>query len=112
MIDLDKQYPDRLYFSINEVSDFLDVPASTLRYWGKEFSVLQLRKNGKGDRLYTKEDIQLVRTIHHLLKEKKYTIDGAERYLNKKKDNASVKFDAIEKLEKIKFFLKELRKQL
>lgn len=111
MIDLDKKYPDRLYFSIKEVASFIDVPPSTLRYWGKEFREIQPRKNGKGDRLYKKEDIALIREIHHLLKVKGYTIEGAQKYISKKGSTPD-RFEIIERLEKIKFFLKKLRKNL
>lgn len=111
MVNLDKEYPDRLYFSIKEVAKFIDVPPSTLRYWGKEFNSLSPRKNGKGDRLYKKEDIHLIREIHHLLKEKGYTIEGAQNYLDNK-GNSPDRFEVIQRLEKLKFFLKELRKNL
>ena len=111
MINLDKKYPDRLYFSIKEVAEFIDVPSSTLRYWGKEFSEIRPRTNGKGDRLYKKEDIALIREIHHLLKVKGYTIEGAQKQIAKK-SSAPQRFEIVERLEKIKFFLKELRKNL
>ena len=112
MINLEKEYPDRLYFSIKEVATFIDVPPSTLRYWGKEFSEIEPRTNGKGDRLYKKEDIALIRHIHHLLKEKGYTIEGAQRVLRKKDGHQPDKFEVVERLEKVKFFLRELRKNL
>lgn len=111
MIDLDKEYPDRLYFSIKEVAKFIGEKPSTLRYWGKEFNELQPRTNGKGDRLYNKEDIALIRHIHLLVREKGYTLEGAQKAL-RQKDSPPEKFEVIERLEKLKYFLKELNKRL
>lgn len=110
---LDKLYPNRLYFNIKEVIDIIGVPASTIRFWEKEFDELQLRKNTKGDRHFTREDILLLRHIKFLLKEEGYTIDGAKQKLRKRSKNKDEQlFTIINKLENVQFFLKELKKNL
>lgn len=106
------QEPDRRYFTITELANDLSLNHSALRFWEKEFKQLKPRKNGKGDRLYTHDDIKLVRYIHFLLKTKGYTIDGAKNLLSKNDGKPVSSYQLIEKLKKVKFFLKELKQQL
>jgi DNA-binding transcriptional MerR regulator len=73
--------PDKLYFKIGEVSELLGVEPYVLRYWETEFSVLQPKKSGTGHRLYRRKDVELLLKIKHLLKEKRYTIEGARQTL-------------------------------
>ena len=77
----------KLYYSISEVAEMFSVNASLLRYWEKEFPNLftQLKKNKKGDRFYTKKDVDTLKTLFHLIKEKKMTLDGARDYLKNNK---------------------------
>jgi DNA-binding transcriptional MerR regulator len=75
---------EKLYFSIGEVADMFDVNSSLIRFWEKEFPQLQPRKNNRGNRVYSKKDIELFRKIHHLVKEKGYTLEGAKNALRKK----------------------------
>ncbi len=72
---------ERVYWTIGEVADQLQVSTSMLRYWEKEFGSLRPKRTGKGDRLYTKDDIAKVRDIQHLLKERGFTIQGAKDQL-------------------------------
>mgnify|MGYP006199193245 CR=1 FL=1 len=65
---------EKLYYSIGEVSEMLSINASTIRYWEKEFDILKPKKNAKGDRFFTKEDIEKIRLIYRMLKEKGYTV--------------------------------------
>lgn len=74
---------ERMYWSIGEVADTLDVNASLLRYWEKEFGTLRPKRTNKGDRLYTKDDIEQLRRIQHLVKEKGFTLQGAKGQLRK-----------------------------
>jgi len=104
--------PDRLYFSIKELSKEFAVNASALRFWEKEFKQLKPKKNKKGDRFYTKEDIAMVRYIHYLLKEKGYTLDGARKILAVNQGKPDQTYKLIERLQKVRFFLGELRQQL
>ena len=76
---------EKVYFSISEVAEMLNVNASLIRYWDKEFSVIKLKKNKKGNRLFTKEDIQLLKVIYHLVKERGMKLKGAQDLLRKNK---------------------------
>lgn len=71
----------KLYYSIGEVAKIFDVNASLLRFWEKEFDIIRPKKNKKGDRLFTQEDISNFRTIFHLVKERGYTLQGAKEKL-------------------------------
>jgi DNA-binding transcriptional MerR regulator len=75
---------EKLYFSIGEVADMFEVNSSLIRFWEKEFPQLQPRKNGRGNRVYSKKDIELFKKIHHLVKEKGYTLEGAKNALRKR----------------------------
>ena len=72
---------EKLYHSIGEVAERLGVNTSLIRYWEKEFGTLRPRRNGKGDRLYTMKDIAQLERIHHLVKEKGFTLSGAKEAL-------------------------------
>lgn len=103
---------EKLYYSMGETCEIFHLPASTLRYWEKEFDVLKPRKNKKGDRFFSKNDIALLRTIHYLTKVKGYTIQGARDALKKnfiqEADNASI----IASLMEIKEMLLNIKKEL
>ena len=75
---------ERMYWSIGEVADTLEVNTSLLRYWEKEFGTLRPKRTNKGDRLYTKDDIEQLRKIQHLVKEKGFTLQGAKGQLRKR----------------------------
>jgi DNA-binding transcriptional MerR regulator len=75
------EIPDKLYFKIGEVSELLGVEPYVLRYWETEFAVLSPKKSGTGHRLYRRKDVELLLRIKHLLKEKRYTIEGARQSL-------------------------------
>ena len=75
------EIPDKLYFKIGEVSELLGVEPYVLRYWETEFAVLSPKKSGTGHRLYRRKDVELLLRIKHLLYEKKFTIEGARRFL-------------------------------
>jgi DNA-binding transcriptional MerR regulator len=96
------------YYSIGEVASMFHVNASLLRFWETEFSILKPRKNKKGDRFFRPEDIKNLQLIHHLLRERKYTIEGARDFL-RKSGKRKEQFEAIESLKKIKAFLIELK---
>lgn len=66
---------EKLYYSIGEVADMFEVNTSLIRFWEKEFPQLQPRKNGRGNRVYSKKDLELFKKIHHLVKEKGFTSD-------------------------------------
>jgi DNA-binding transcriptional MerR regulator len=107
----DEELFSKRYYSIGSVSVMFKVNASLIRFWENEFAILKPKKNGKGDRFFRPEDVKNLQLIYHLLREKKYTIEGAKEYLknNKKSDE---KFAAIESLKKLKSFLQELKTNL
>ena len=104
--------PDRRYFTITELAKELGLNHSALRFWEKEFKILKPRKNGKGDRLYTHDDVKLVRYIQFLLKTKGYTIEGAKKMIDANQGKPVTSYQLIERLKKVQFFLKELKQQL
>ena len=102
---------EKLYYSIGEVAAIFKVTTSLIRFWENEFDVLKPKKNGKGDRLFRPEDVKNLKLIYHLLRERKYTIEGAKDFL-KKNSKAEEKFETIKKLEELKRFLLEMKASL
>ena len=100
--------PDKLYYGIGEVSKAFNVNTSLIRYWEKEFDELNPKKNSKGTRRYSSIDIEKLQIIHHLVKEKGYTLDGAKDQLKILNKN----FEIIKKLEKIKANLINIKREL
>jgi DNA-binding transcriptional MerR regulator len=99
------------YYGIGAVAEMFKVNISLIRFWEKEFDILKPKLNGKGDRHFRPEDVKNLKLIHHLLREKKYTIEGARDFLKKNKKGEEV-FAVIEDLKKTKLFLNELRLSL
>jgi DNA-binding transcriptional MerR regulator len=99
------------YYTISEVSDMFKVNQSLIRFWENEFTNLKPKKNAKGDRFFRPEDVKNLKLIYHLLRERKYTIEGAKEFLKKSK-NADKKFEMIESLKDLKQFLYELKANL
>lgn len=99
------------YYGIGDVAAMFKENASLIRYWENEFSILKPKKNKKGDRFFRPEDVKNLKMIHHLLRERKYTIEGAKEFL-KNNEAAGEKHEMIESLEKIKLFLLELKNNL
>jgi DNA-binding transcriptional MerR regulator len=99
------------YYSIGTVAGMFKVNQSLIRLWENEFDILKPRKNGKGDRLFRPEDIKNLKLIFHLLRERKYTMEGAREFLKQNK-RAEEKFQLIESLKKLKGFLNELKADL
>ena len=95
---------NKLYHSIGEVADAFEVSTSLIRFWEKEFDILKPRKNKKGDRLFTQEDIQNLHIIFHLLKERGFTIEGAKKKLKENKDDTINQFEIVQSLNKLKNF--------
>jgi DNA-binding transcriptional MerR regulator len=98
----------KLYYSIGEVSDLTGLEQHVLRYWESEFDELKPRKNRAGRRVYTAEDIETVRHIHHLLKEEKYTIEGARQALEREREERHHRHQ----LRELRDFLADLRSKL
>ena len=75
---------EKVYFSIGEVAEMFEVNTSLIRFWEKEFPQLQPRKNARGNRVYSKKDVELFEKIHDLVKEKGFTLEGAKNALRKR----------------------------
>jgi len=105
--------PDKIYYRINELAQAFDVNPSKLRYWEKEFSFLiKPKKNSKGERLFTKKDVENFKLIFHLVEENGYTLDGAKKKLREKRQKVNKNLTVIERLEKIKTELIKVRDNL
>ena len=107
------EIPDKLYFKIGEVSELLGVEPYVLRYWETEFPGLSPKKSGTGHRLYRRKDVELLLRIKHLLKEKRFTIEGARQTLQA--DSKSPKVKAPRRLQQELFSvdpLPEIRREL
>ncbi len=104
--------PDKLYYSIAEVSDYFDLAPSLLRYWETEFRSISPKRNKKGTRFYSKKDLEAIKLIQHLVKEQGYTIKGAKDKIRKEKDRLTEKVEAIDKLKEIRSFLVDIKDKL
>ncbi len=104
--------PEKRYYSIGEVAKAFEVNTSLIRFWEKEFDVLKPRKNAKGNRMFTPEDIKNLQLIFHLVKEKGYTLDGAKEYLKQAKKKPLNITDIVLKLENIKDELINIKNNL
>lgn len=100
--------PEKLYYNIGEISDAFKIKPSLLRFWEKEFEILNPKKNLKGTRKYTATDIKNIKLIHDLVKVKGFKIEGARKKLNSNKDIVK----ALKKLEKIKEKLIGIEREL
>src|SRR5215471_638640 len=108
----DDHYPEKQYYSIGEVAKQFNLSVSNLRFWEKEFEILRPKKNAKGDRFFTKKDMEYLKVIYHLLKEKGYTIEGARKMLMQNPNGISDKIAMIDSLKKIRSFLVSLKENL
>lgn len=102
----------KLYYSIGEVAEMLEVNASLLRFWEKEFEVIKPKKNNKGNRIYTKDDLQNLRLIHYLVKERGFTLEGAKKKLKEERKQLQDKTELIDTLKGFKSLLLELKESL
>jgi DNA-binding transcriptional MerR regulator len=103
---------EKLYFSIGEVAEMFSVAPSLIRFWESEFDIIKPKKNRKGNRQFTREDIDNVRTIYHLVKEKGFTLQGAKEMLRNDTEAVRDKMEMIESLRRVRGFLAELREKL
>lgn len=104
--------PDKRYYSIGEVAKAFDVNASLLRFWDKEFDILKPRKNAKGNRMFTPEDVKNIQLIFHLVKERGFTLEGAKIHLKEGQKKTLDKYEIISKLEIIKNQLLTIKSEL
>ncbi|MFN5135443.1 MAG: MerR family transcriptional regulator [Chitinophagaceae bacterium] len=108
----DEELNKKLYYSIGEVGTMFNLNPSSLRYWESEFKNITPRKNKKGDRFYTVAEIKKLQLIYFLLRQRKYTIEGAKDYIKKYKDDSLLRYDLIKSLQEIKSFLLNIKADL
>jgi DNA-binding transcriptional MerR regulator len=106
------ELPEKRYYGIGEVARAFDVNTSLIRFWEKEFDVLQPKKNAKGNRKFTPEDVRNLQLIYHLVKERGFTLEGAKTHLKEERQKTLSNFDIIQKLERIKAELFKIKQQL
>lgn len=104
--------PDKLYYTIGEVSKMLNVSTSLVRFWEKEFDIIQPKKNKKGNRLFKPDDVKNLHTIYHLVKERGFTLQGAKTKLSQNKEDTIDKAEVVRSLKKIRSFLEEVKQEL
>jgi DNA-binding transcriptional MerR regulator len=102
----------KLYYSMGDVTRMFDVNASQIRFYEREFEILQPKKNKKGNRLFSPDDVENLKIIFTLLKEKGFTLQGAKDHLKNNKGEVKENQKVIDSLERLKQFLLEVREQL
>ncbi len=107
-----KPLDGKLYYTISEVSEILAISKSQIRYWENEFDTIKPLKNARGDRKFTVQNIDQIKEIYHLVKEKGFTLEGAKQELKRKKKNKTDVNDVIKSLQNLKTYLMELREKL
>ena len=103
---------DKRYYSIGELAKAFNVNASLIRFWDKEFDILKPKKNAKGNRMFTPEDVSNLKLIFHLVKERGFTLDGAKTHLKEGQKKTLDKYEIISKLESIKMQLNAIKLEL
>ncbi len=104
--------PVKLFYSIGEVARMFKLNTSHIRFWEKQFDILKPKKNKKGNRLFTKEDIDNLHTIYHLVKERGFTLNGAKQKLKHNKEEVINSIEIVKSLKKVKGFLMEMKEAL
>lgn len=103
---------NKRFYRIGDVAEILNIPASTLRFWEKEFTIIKPTRNAKNTRLYTPKDIETIKMIHYLVKEKGLKLDAAQAMIRRNRDGVSKRFEAIDRLKSVKAQLLLLKKAL
>ena len=100
---------EKLFYPIGEVAKIFDVSVSSIRYWEKEFDILKPKKNKKGNRMFTKKDLDNLKIIYHLTKERGFTLEGAKKKLRENKTDTIDNIEIINHLRNIRNFLVDFR---
>ncbi len=106
------QNTGKLYYSIGEVAKMFDVNTSLIRFWEKEFNIIKPKKNKKGNRMFTQQDVDNFHIIFHLVKERGFTLQGAKDKLRENKKDTVDNTEVVKTLQKVKEFLKEIKADL
>lgn len=103
---------EKVFYSIGEVADLFGVNTSKIRFWENEFDILKPHKNNKGNRMFTVEDIENLKLINHLLKERGMTIKGAQKKLKENKEDTLQNFEVVSRLQEIRQMLIEIKEEI
>jgi len=103
---------NKKYYKIGDVAQILGIPESTLRYWETQFTVIKPKRNAKNTRFYTPNDIETIRKVYYLVKEKGLKLDAAQAQIRHNRDGVDKRYEAIEQLKSIKAQLQELSNAL
>ena len=106
------ELPEKRYYSIGELAKAFNVNASLIRFWDKEFDILKPKKNAKGNRMFTPDDVKNLQLIYHLVKERGFTLEGAKVHLKEGQKKTMDTFEIIRKLEAIKTNLINIKNEL
>lgn len=99
---------NKKYYKISEVAEIINVAPSTLRFWEGQFTIIKPRRNEKGTRFYTPKDIETIRMIHFLVKEKGLKLEAAQEQIKRNHSGVSRKYEAIERLKNIRETLQQM----
>ncbi len=103
---------DKRYYKIGEIAKAFNVNTSLIRFWENEFDVLKPKKNKKGNRLFTQDDVKNLKLIYFLVKEKGFTLEGAKNKLKESPEKIKSNHNIIIRLEEIKNELMKIKNQL
>ena len=109
---LNNKATEKLFYKISEVAKMFEVNISTVRYWEKEFDILKPKKNKKGNRIFTRKDFENLKIIHHLTKERGFTLKGAKKKLRENKTDTINNVEIINHLKNMRQFLVDFRAEL
>lgn len=109
---LNSEKSTKMYYSIGEVAELLNVNTSTIRFWEGEFDMLDFQKNKKGDRRFTQSDINDLKSIYHLVKTRGHKLEAAKEILRERSKEVKQKMQTLESLHKIRDFLATLKNEL
>tara|TARA_R110002050_G_scaffold40093_5_gene98160 strand:+ start:13041 stop:13379 length:339 start_codon:yes stop_codon:yes gene_type:complete len=103
---------EKVFYTIGEVADMFQVNTSHIRFWENEFDILKPKKNKKGNRLFTKDDIENIKLIYHLVKERGLTLKGAKQKLKDNKEDTLDKHELVDRLKAIRQMLIEIKEKM
>lgn len=109
---LNNKPTEKLFYKIGEVAEMFNVNVSLIRFWEKEFDILKPKKNKKGNRMFTKTDLDNITIIYHLVKERGFTLEGAKMKLKENKSDTINNIEIVNHLKDIRSFLVKLREEL
>ena len=104
--------PEKRYYKIGELAKAFGVNNSLIRFWDKEFEIINPKKNAKGNRMFTTEDVENLKLIYNLVKERGFTLEGAKQKLNNNLEKVVNNHKVISRLEKVKAELLQIKNQL